>query len=238
MNVQTYDFYRQLIGCIVIFILGIATATQGQQQDTNDATPLIADVNQLKDKVKTQEDIILRANSRISELERQLAEQTKQNNRLQLLCEKAGIKITAEPDGNSSPNIPESKKMELKSRAEQIETVRIKIQKMYDAIELDKTRIITINLPSGDIRDHDAMAKTLDNATERCRLYHNIEGNYKDITQLAKVYPELGINVMAMEKKLILCQRDRQSAESSRDYWQKQLANPKMRPRNMNIQQE
>jgi hypothetical protein len=223
MNIKTYDFYRQLIACIVVFTLGITTTTKGQQQDPNDATLLIADVNQLKDKVKTQEDIILRANSRISELERQLAEQTKQNNRLQLLCEKAGIKITAEPDGNSSPNIPEYQRMEPKSRAEQVDGVRIRIKKMKDAIELDRSRIK--NLPS---TEHTANPheKALDNATETCRLYHNMEGNYKDIIQLAKIYPELGIDVMAMEKTLIKCQKDREDAESKKESLQKPVPKP------------
>jgi hypothetical protein len=171
--------------------VGGATTTKGQQQDTNNVTLLIAEVNQLKDKVETQEDIILRADSRISELERQLTEQTKQNNRLQLLCEKAGIKITEEPDENSSLNQLKDQKMkpnpiadETKD-ADKIERVRIKIDKMFDAIELDKTRIMNLYFPRYLTTDHKEITKAIDTATQKCRLYHNIEGYYKDITQLA-----------------------------------------------------
>ena len=112
MNIKTCDSCRRLIFCIVIFLVGGATTTKGQQQDTNDVTLLIAEVNQLKDKVKTQEDIIRQANSRISEMERQLTEQTKQHNRLRLLWKKAGIKITEESDENSSPNQLKNQRME------------------------------------------------------------------------------------------------------------------------------
>lgn len=233
MNVQSYDFYRWLLFCIAVFGAGGATTTRGQQQDTNDATPLIADVNQLKDKVKTQEDIILRANARISELERQLAEQTKQNNRLKLLCEKAGIKITEESDENSSPNQLKNQRIEPnipntianKTKDAEIEMSRIKIQKMSDAIERDIKRLN--NLPALVYEGADTFAPdkaiqdNINTLTTECRLLQNIERNYNSIIHLATSYPELGINVMAMEKKLIHCQKDRQNAESKIKYWQK-----------------
>jgi len=222
MNIKTCDSCHRILFCIVIFLVGGATTTQAQQQDTNDVTLLIAEVNQLKDKVKTQEDVILRANSRISELESQLTEQTKQNSRLQLLCEKAGIKITVEPDENSSPNQLKNQRMEPNliadetKDAEKMERVRIKIQKMYDAIELDNTRINNLSSRGHTFTTHEPLAKSLENATEKCRLYHHLEGNYKDIIQLAKIYPELGIDVMAMEKTLIVCQSRKQDAESNK----------------------
>lgn len=167
MNSSDFVFYRRFTVCISVFVLGIAVATQAQQeetnnvalpkekvrqsesndiatqvqaQETNDVTLLKEMVRQLKSKVKIQEDIIRRASARINTLENQLTEQTKRNNNI-------GTTPARPPEEDSIVNLDSKGSNQTDDSKDTLRVKRAikKIDDMNDAIELVEHRIN--NLP-------------------------------------------------------------------------------------------
>lgn len=170
MQIADYGFCRVVIVCIVIFVLRINIAAQGQQQDTNDAAGpkekveqleassiaaqdqqqdtndvalLKEKIKQLEGRIKAQEDIIRRATARINELERQLTEQTRQIN-------DANFNLQTPPEENAGFNrdprsLKPARQTDETKDAVRVERLTKKINDANDAIELDEYRIK--NLP-------------------------------------------------------------------------------------------
>jgi hypothetical protein len=137
------------------------------------------------------------------------------------------------PEPNLRGDIFERRKNRLKSQRtepnspEYVEKVSKKIQELIDAIELDEIRIKSLpQIPLTGMRDYEFRSKILENATKEERLLSEEVNNYKQIIQLAEKYPDLGVNVMYMKKKLIKCQGRREEVElqkkSLQEFYQRQ----------------
>jgi hypothetical protein len=255
MRIADYGFCRVVIVCAVVFVLGINIAAKGQQQDTNDAAApkekvkqleassiatqdqqqdtndvalLKEKVKRLEGKIKAQEDIIRRATARINELERQLTEQTKQNN-------EADFNLQTPPEENAGFNRdprslkPARQTNETKDAA-RVERLSKKINDSNEAIELCEHRIK--NLPPIWLPDrrsdynfaywiteilhlklvhlsHSApdyairMKETLDTVHELTKLLYSVDKNYNEILRYGEKYSDLGIDVIDIKKNLI-----------------------------------
>jgi hypothetical protein len=82
-------------------LLGAEDANQGNQLKT-----LQAKIDTLEKTTRTQQEQITRTEKALSDVKKQLDEQVKENKRLRLLCEKAGVDTTGEVPESIGPNQP------------------------------------------------------------------------------------------------------------------------------------
>jgi uncharacterized coiled-coil protein SlyX len=227
------------VSCFVFISLGVVTA-KGQQEDVNNGDFLIAKIAQLESTIRIQDDILRRARERITELERQLDQQKEQNNRLRLLCDKAGIKTTAIADANFNPNQPGFVDTDPNLSADEVrDSLRVerllkKIQDMNQAIELDEKRIERLPaIPQRFLElkhyegrrtyygyyrlrqgEFDEIRKALDTVNEHLKLLADEENNYNQILHYVVRNVDLGIDDMEIKKKLIECRGRKDEVQS------------------------
>ncbi len=80
---------------------GAEDANQGSELQT-----LQAKIDSLEETIKTQQEHITRTEKALSDVKKQLDEQIKENKRLRLLCEKAGVDTTGKVPVSIGPNQP------------------------------------------------------------------------------------------------------------------------------------
>ena len=86
VSIITVAIFLSAFGSV---LLGAEDANQGSQLQT-----LQAKIDTLEKTIKTQQEHITRTEKALSDVKKQLDEQIKENKRLRLLCEKAGVDTT------------------------------------------------------------------------------------------------------------------------------------------------
>jgi hypothetical protein len=121
-----------------------------------------------------------------------------------------------------NPNIAPGSPVDPNKDALRIERLNKQIQDAKNAIELDEGRIQSLppQYFSGGLyklrqKDVPELMRSLDTAKENCKLLSNQERNYNKILQLVKKNPDLGLDAIEAEQKLIECQGRNKKADQN-----------------------
>ena len=98
VSIITVTIFLSVFGSV---LLGAEDANQGSELQT-----LQAKIDTLEETIKTQQEQITRTEKALSNMKKQLDEQIKENKKLRLLYEKAGVNTTGKAPESISPNQP------------------------------------------------------------------------------------------------------------------------------------